>query len=86
MKDNTSPFSKNANEQPGGRYGYQRPISEIYLTASPPNTFIGGPVPNEPGFRLKACRNDGLPKEKSFNQKLSRRERLNYGSTLGSDK
>jgi hypothetical protein len=28
--------------------------------ASPPNVFIGGPVPNPPGFPLKACGNDGL--------------------------
>jgi len=27
---------------------------------SPPNVFIGGPVPNPPGFPLKACGNDGL--------------------------
>jgi len=27
---------------------------------SPPNAFIGGPVPNLPGFPLKACANDGL--------------------------
>ena len=30
------------------------------LKASPPNVFIGGPVPNPPGFPLKACGNDGL--------------------------
>jgi len=26
--------------------------------ASPPNVLIGGPVPNSPGFPLKACGND----------------------------
>jgi hypothetical protein len=32
----------------------------IILKASPPNVFIGGPVPDPPGFPLKACGNDGL--------------------------
>ena len=30
------------------------------LKASPPNVSIGGPVPTQPGFPLKACGNDGL--------------------------
>jgi len=35
----------------------------IILVASPPNAFIGGPVPDSPGFPLKAYGNDGLRKE-----------------------
>jgi hypothetical protein len=47
--------------------------SHFIPRSSPPNVFIGGPVPNPPGFppfeilravstieRLKACGNDGL--------------------------
>src|SRR5213593_3100429 len=40
--------------------GYQHSAMRIVLKASPPNVFIGGPVPNSPGFPLKACGNDGL--------------------------
>ena len=31
------------------------------------NVFIGGPVPNPPGFPLKACGNDGLRKGNLLN-------------------
>jgi hypothetical protein len=31
---------------------------KIALKSSPPNAFIGGPVPNPPGFPLKARGND----------------------------
>jgi hypothetical protein len=37
------------------------------LKESPPNVFIGGLVPNPPGFPLKACGNDGLRRGNSFN-------------------
>ena len=40
--------------------GYQNSAMRFVLKASPPNVFIGGPVPNQPGFPLKACGNDGL--------------------------
>jgi hypothetical protein len=38
----------------------QKNAMKIIPKASPPNDFIGGPVPNAPGFPLKACGNDGL--------------------------
>ena len=38
--------------------GYQK--NAMIPRASPPNVFIGGPVPNLSGFPLKACGNDGL--------------------------
>jgi hypothetical protein len=52
----------------------QKSAMRFALKASPPNVFIGGPVPNPPGFPpkdgsvqsfvadpLKTCGNDGLP-------------------------
>ena len=45
--------------------GYQNLAMRFVLKASPPNVFIGGPVPNLPVVSpveppLKACGNDGL--------------------------
>ena len=49
------------NELPRSKLtGYQNSAMRFVLKASPPNVFIGGPVPNQPGFPLKACGNDGL--------------------------
>jgi hypothetical protein len=38
--------------------GHQKATIIFALKASPPNVFIGGPVPNPPGFPLKACGNE----------------------------
>ena len=42
--------------------GSHKLIRMIFFKSSPPNVFIGGPVPVSPGFPLKACGNDGLRK------------------------
>ena len=47
---------------PAASCGVSEKRDENYPKASPPNVFIGGPVPNSPGFPLKACGNDGLRK------------------------
>jgi hypothetical protein len=47
---------KNAVESSGDQKKGMRIIPQSSL----PNAFIGGPVPNPPGFPLKACGNDGL--------------------------
>ena len=38
-----------------------------YLKGVTPNVFIGGPVPDSPGFPLKTCGNDGLRKGNQAN-------------------
>jgi hypothetical protein len=47
---------------PAASCGISQKRDESYPKASPPNVFIGGPVPVSPGFPLKACGNDGLRK------------------------
>jgi NitT/TauT family transport system substrate-binding protein len=47
------------NDSPTNR-GHQKLAIRFALKASPPNIFIGGPVPNPPGFPLQTCGNDGL--------------------------
>ncbi len=44
------------------RMRVQNSALECFLRASPPNVFIRGPVPDLPGFPLKACGNDGWGK------------------------
>jgi hypothetical protein len=47
---------------PAAGCGVSEKRDENYPKASPPNVFIGGPVPVSPGFPLKACGNDGRRK------------------------
>ena len=47
-------------EQPCSKLRGITSAMRFVLKASPPNVFIGGPVPDPPGFPLKACGNDGL--------------------------
>src|SRR6266576_992692 len=50
---------------PAASCGVSEERDETILRASPANVFIGGPVPDPPGFPLKACGNDGLRKSAS---------------------
>jgi hypothetical protein len=58
-------WSREKINNPAASCGYQKSALRFVLKASPPNVFIGGPVPNPPVASpveppLKACGNDGL--------------------------
>ena len=85
MKDNCFGLLDNANEQPAGSCGVSELDVEVVPKASPPNVFIGGPVPDRLDSRLKHAGMTVFGKEMSKIKYLSRRGATNYGSNLTRD-